>query len=93
MKIRNTRMVHEDIDLNDQAVYDVTVNRLRQLLGDGEYLRTENGKVVVKQDDSGWRHGSVRENYVRDATELDISIFEVLDALRTERQIMVSKIR
>ncbi len=93
MKVRNTRMVYEDIDLNDQAVYDVTVKRLQQLLGNGEYLRTENGKVVVKQDDPGWRHGSVGEEYVRDATELDIAIFKVLNTLHAERQVAINRTR
>ena len=36
----------------------------------------------LTQDDPHWRHGSVSEEKVRKATELDLAVFKVLEAIK-----------
>lgn len=82
MEIQYTRRVSETITLTEEQVRSITRRKLLELVNPGEYLRTEkDGKIVLKQDDPHWRHGSVSEVYVRDATALDIAIFKVLENL------------
>lgn len=74
----------KQVDLTDEQVLQVTKAQLMRLVYPGEYLRYDGkkGKAVLKQDDPNWRHGSVSEEYIRDATELDLAVFRVLEALR-----------
>lgn len=81
MKVNVSRVSYEEIELSDANVIDITRRKLLEMVYPGEYLRTESGKVVVKQDDPSWRHGSVHEEYCRDATEFDIAVFTVLASL------------
>ena len=81
MKIMHSRMVQEEFTLSKIEVRDIVDRYLRDLIYPGEYLRLEDGAQVVKQDDPHWHHGSVREYYVRDATDLDLAIFKILETL------------
>lgn len=91
MKIKISRTVYEEVDLSSHEVDTIVLKKIATMLGEGEYLREESigkgktTKLVVKQDDPDWRHGSVQENYVRDATELDIALFKVRDAIINSR--------
>lgn len=82
MKISQSRPVVEEFILTEETVKEVTKKYLRSFLNGGEYLRKEKGKIYLKQDDPEWRHGSVSEETVREATELDLAIFKVLDAIK-----------
>lgn len=86
MKVKFYKSVLEEINLPEDAVNEVTINRLKQFLNGGEYLREEKGKTWLKQDDPDWRHGSVSEVVVREATELDIAVFKVLKALKEAKK-------
>lgn len=86
MKVKFYKSVLEEINLPEDAVNEVTINRLKQFLNGGEYLREENGKTWLKEDDPHWRHGSVSEVVVREATELDIAVFKVLKALKEAKK-------
>ncbi len=81
MQINYTRMVHEKLDLDDRAVNEVVRNKLRAMVAPGKYLREKNDVIMLMQDDPNWRHGSVSEEIVRIATELDIAVFKVLESL------------
>lgn len=81
MKIKQNRTVYEEVEITEDSVKQITINRIRRLLDGGEFLRKEKGKTYLKQDDPNWRHGSVSEEIVREATELDIAVFKVLKAL------------
>jgi hypothetical protein len=69
------------ISLSDNEVTEITKNKLKELVYPGEYLRFEKGKTVVKQNDPHHQHGSIDEDYVRDATDLDIAVFAMLEYL------------
>ena len=87
MKVNVKRVSIEAIELSKENVKEVTRARLLQMIAPGEYLRYEpehaggKGRYVLKQDDPNWRHGSVHEEFVRVATELDIAVCKVLEAL------------
>ena len=81
MKISIIESVEKKIHLSDHNIKDVTKRKLKSMLGGGEWLRVRDGKKIVTKDEDNWRHGSVSEDYVRDATELDLAIFKVLEAL------------
>lgn len=81
MKFRYSRSETKEVELTTEECKEITLNYLRTLVGRDNYLRTEKGKIVVKEDDPNWRHGSVSEEYVRDATELDIAVFNMLQLL------------
>jgi 3-methyladenine DNA glycosylase/8-oxoguanine DNA glycosylase len=91
MKIKISHTVHEEVELSDYQVDDIVLKKIARMLGAGEYLREvpvgkgKKTKLVVKQDDPDWRHGSVSEYYVRDASELDIALFKVRDAIINSR--------
>lgn len=92
MKIKLSRTVYEEVDLSAHEVENIVLKKIAMMLGAGEYLREvpvgkgKKTKLVVKQDDPDWRHGSVQEYYVRDATELDIALFKVRDAIHDQRR-------
>jgi 3-methyladenine DNA glycosylase/8-oxoguanine DNA glycosylase len=87
MKIKISHNVHQEVGLSDHLIDEIVLKKIDMMLGDGEYLREVpigkgmKTKLVVKQDDPNWRHGSVSEEYVRDATDLDIALFKVRDAI------------
>jgi len=81
MEISHTEMTTKRIQLSNDTVDEVTRKRLLQLVYPGEYLRKEKDGVWLKQDDPHWRHGSVSEDVVRKATELDIAVFAVITAI------------
>jgi hypothetical protein len=70
-----------EVTLNDSICDDITKRRLKVLLKGGEYLRYKKDTRWVCQDDPHWRHGSISEEYMREASELDLAIFTVLKAL------------
>lgn len=82
MKVSQWKEVYQEFELTDRAANEVAIEQLERLVSPGEYLRTEKGKTWLKQDDPNWRHGSVGEEIVREATELDIAVFAVLRELR-----------
>ena len=81
MDVTYTHTELRSIYLPEANVRDIIERRLSKFLDGGEYLRVEDGKVYLKQDDPEWRHGSVREETVREATELDKAIFLIFKAL------------
>ena len=85
MKVKQWKEVYQEFDLTEAAVNEVTVDRLYKLLDGGEYLRKEKGKTYLKQDDPNHRHGSISEEIVREATELDIAVLTVIRALRDKK--------
>lgn len=82
MDFRFTRTETHKISLTDDEMKEIAIHTLKRMVSPEEYLRTENGKLVLKQDDPHWRHGSVSEEYVRHATDLDIAVFKVLEKLQ-----------
>jgi hypothetical protein len=86
MRLRHTETVYSDIELSLSEQDEVTLHRLERIVSPGEYLRTKkDGKIWVMQDDPGHRHGSISEDDVREATELDIAVFTVMKAIRKFR--------
>lgn len=81
MQISIIESVEKKVYLSDYNIKEVTKQKLKSMLDGGEWLRTKEGKKIVTKDEDNWRHGSVSEDYVRDATELDIAIFTVLKAI------------
>lgn len=79
MKFKYERLVTQELDLTQEEIEIIAKQYLRSLIGRNTYLRTENGKIVVKKDDPYHRHGSISEEYVRDASEMDITIFKLLE--------------
>jgi len=92
MKVEYKRTVYEELDLSNDTVNDITIRRLYRFLDGGEYLREENGKTFLKMDDPHWRHGSVSEVTVREATKLDIAVCEVISAIQKEYKRNVFKL-
>jgi hypothetical protein len=83
MKITVYETKATDINLDRRQMKEVTLAYLMSFVRPGEYLRTDhNGKLVLKMDDPYHRHGSISEEYVRDATELDIAVFDIIGRLR-----------
>lgn len=80
-KVNVTETTTREVFLDEATINRITRERLRVMLGEGQYLRSKDGKLVVTQDDPHWRHGSLQEVYVRDATALDIAVFKVLEEL------------
>jgi hypothetical protein len=80
-KITVQKIQEEEIYLTQTQVDNITLERLRQFVTPGEYIRKQNDKLYLKQDDPDHRHGSISEVIVREATPLDIAVFEVIDAL------------
>ena len=89
MRIQYNEVKTHEINIPRETVKEITVARLREFLDRGEFLRTveKDGKTVVylKKDEDNWRHGSVSEEIVREATELDKAVFVVLDALKNSK--------
>lgn len=84
MKLKQSRTIYEEVEITEESVKQITINRIKKMLDGGEYLRKEKGKTYLKQDDPNWRHGSVSEEIVREATELDVAIFKILTALEAK---------
>lgn len=81
MEFNQSRVVHEKVNLTDETINSVATHRLKQLLGEGEHLREKDGKFIVTKDQETFGRG-FGEDYVREATDLDIAVFMVLGALR-----------
>lgn len=79
MQITIIEYAEKKVYLSEIQIKDITKQKLKSMLNGGEWLRTKDGKKIITKDEDGWRHGSVSEDYVRDATELDLAIFKVLE--------------
>ena len=87
MKLRHAETVYTDVHLSLGEEDEVTLHNLYRMVSPGEYLRTKkDGTIWLMQDDPGHRHGSISEEYVRDATELDIAIFAVIKEIETRKR-------
>lgn len=84
MKVHVRRVVTDEVNLSKDQVEEIVEKYLKRLITPGEYLRKEGKKVILKQDDPHWRRGSVSEVTVREATTLDLAVFEVLNAIRNK---------
>ena len=82
MTFKFEQLVTQELDLTKEESRRITKEYLRSLVGFNNYLRTDKGKAVVKEDDPNHRHGSISEEYVRDATEMDIAIFKLLELMK-----------
>lgn len=84
--MRITYTTSHEFTLSEKDINSAAKKRLWQLVRPGEYLRynKNDGKVYLKQDDPHWRHGSVSEEIVREATNLDIAVFKVLEKLNED---------
>ena len=82
MEISHIEQTVKKIHLSNETVNEITLKRLYQLVSPGEYLRDKKGVMWLTQDDPHWRHGSISEETVRKATDLDIAVFAVIKALR-----------
>jgi hypothetical protein len=85
MEITHYETSAKKIQLSKETVDEITIKRLKQMVYPGEYLREKKDGMWLKQDDPHWRHGSVSEDDVRKATELDIAVFAVISAIRGEK--------
>lgn len=82
MRITEYTRVEHTLEVSEKNTKLITKSILQQLIQPGEYLRTDSeGIVWLKQDDPDHRHGSIHEEIVRKATELDKAVFLVLEAL------------
>ena len=87
MRFRHKETVYSDIEISLDEQDEITLDRLERIVSPGEYLRTKkDGTIWVMQDDPGHRHGSISEDDVRPATELDIAVFDVMKAIRNFRK-------
>jgi hypothetical protein len=79
MKVRVREIQYRDVELTREQVDEITIQRLKTLTGGGEFLRERKGVLFVMKLDPDHRHGSVDEVIVREATPMDIKIFEVIN--------------
>lgn len=77
MKITVHTCVKHDVELTDYQVKEITINYLKSLLQPGQFLRVEDGKMVVKKGNPLLSDGE----HVREASELDMAIFKVLERI------------
>jgi hypothetical protein len=82
MNITIYETVSKKVNIDRKQMKEITVSYLKSMVDPGEYIREEKGKLVVKRDEQWNRHGSIMEEYVRDACEFDIAIFDMLKLLR-----------
>lgn len=68
--------------LSEDDMVKATKQTLKALVHPGEYLRNVKGKMWLTRDDPNWRHDNVSEDYIREATELDLAVFTVLEVLK-----------
>ena len=85
MEVTIASTTYQKVKLTDEQIRDVTESYLLGLVRPGQYLRNVDGKIQLKYDDPDHRHGSISELYVRDATPLDIAVFDVLLKLRMSK--------
>jgi len=85
MKVRVREIQCRDVELTKEQVDEITMQRLATLT-DGEFLRKRGDVLFVMKDDPYHRHGSVDSIIVREATPMDIKIFEVIDFIQQQNR-------
>lgn len=71
-----------EFELGSDDMKRAATRVLTELVYPGQYLKTIKGEIWLAQDDPDWRHGSVSEEPIRKATELDLAVFTVLHAIK-----------
>ena len=79
MEIRVSKTVYDKINLSEENVKEVTKAKLRSMLN-GQYIRYKNKEAWVCEDEDSY-HGSIGTEYLRRATPLEVSIYEVIKAV------------
>jgi hypothetical protein len=83
MKIHYTES--KEAFISSSEINRITISKLETMLKGGQFLRSKDGETWVAKDEDNWRHGSVSEEYMRPATDLDLALFTVLSVLRNEK--------
>lgn len=82
MEISISETTYKKIELSEQNVLEVTRKKLRMMLHPGEYVTEKfNGKkdrTLWLAKDENHYHGSVGRDYIREATEDEITIYKAL---------------
>lgn len=85
MEVRYDELITRSVTLTPKQVTDIAIERLL-ILAQGKYLsKNRDGRWWVAKDEDNWRHGSVSTEYIREASELDLATFKVIEALRKQR--------
>ena len=84
MKVRVREIYSREVELTREQVDEITIKRLTSLT-DGEFLRKKGDVLFVMKNDPDHRHGSVDEVIVREATPMDIKIFEVINFINQSK--------
>ena len=85
MKVRISKHIYEEVQLDKQAVREVTLTKLFEMIYPGEYIREKNGEKWLMRDDPEHRHGSIDEILVRKATKRDLAVLMVIESIKSER--------
>jgi len=86
MKITLETKVWQDVELSERSVDDIVRRKLDDLIYPGEFIKQrDTGQLVLMRADPNWRHGNPDDEFVRLATELDVAVIAVKDALKLKK--------
>lgn len=89
--IRGKQTSFIDVDVSDRDLDEIVIKRLHELIGlpaphryDCHYIK--DGKLIKSEEEGGGSHSWIEESVVRNATPLDISVFDVLYAIKQKQR-------
>ncbi len=85
-RIKVTVSKEEEVSVSDYQVLGSAINVVLQHAGFDSDWFLKNG--LIMHNDRDWRHGSLQEIVVREASESDIKVFSVLNFLRELKAIV-----
>ena len=85
MKVRVSKHIYEEVQLDKQAVREVTLTKLFEKIYPGEYIKEKNGEKWLMRNNPEHRDDSIEEILVRKATKLDLAILMIIESIKSEK--------
>lgn len=84
-KMNGSHTLHVEFEVSNSELLDEAMLLVRKDVGLGTQHFLSADKLEVRYDDPHWRHGSVSEYTLRQATAVDLEAFAVISYLSALR--------
>jgi hypothetical protein len=84
MIVKGNQVQRVEIELSEYELLSYTIDLINARFKlHGRWLDADG--IRIMQDETGWRHGSISDEFVREATEQDKKALELRDFMQTIR--------
>lgn len=88
-RIKGTQRTFVEVEISEEELNLLVINKLLTMIGLSNISRTfdmpyyiRDGKLIDSDEVSAGSHSYFADTVIRDATELDVAVFTIIDKIR-----------